>query len=442
MTSSHFISSTSLVILLTFHLISTISESAVPSSQTFTYVNEGDFGDYVVEYDANYRALPPFSSPFQLCFYNTTPNAFTLALRMGTVRSESLMRWVWEANRGNPVKENATLKFGTDGNLVLADADGRVVWQTNTANKGVVGFQVLPTGNMVLHDGKGKFIWQSFDSPTDTLLVGQTLRAGGPSKLVSRFSAEKNADGPYSLVLEPKGLAMYYKSPNSARPMVYWTSSEWFTIDKGSLTNLTLTSNPDTDEGFLYYLTFDYFTTNPTSGSNRNMAFSRYNNTLSYLRLEIDGNLRFYTYNPNVQGAAWEVVYTFLDRDSMEGECQLPSRCGKFGLCEDNQCVACPTPNGLSGWSKDCDVKKVTSCKASDFGYYKLQGVDHFMIKYTRGDGPTKQTDCESKCTKDCKCMGYFYHTDGSRCWIAYDLRTLTRVGNSTHLAYIKSPNK
>ncbi|KAL8205447.1 hypothetical protein R6Q57_008998 [Mikania cordata] len=442
MASSHFISSTSLVILLTFHLISTISESVVPPSQTFTYVNEGDFGDYVVEYDANYRALPPFSSPFQLCFYNTTPNAFTLALRMGTVRSESLMRWVWEANRGNPVKENATLKFGTDGNLVLADANGRVVWQTNTANKGVVGFQVLPTGNMVLHDGKGKFIWQSFDSPTDTLLVGQTLRAGGPSKLVSRLSAEKNADGPYSLVLEPKGLAMYYKSPNSARPMVYWTSSEWFTIDKGSLTNLTLTSNPDTDEGFLYYLTFDYFTTNPTTVSNRNMAFSRYNNTLSYLRLEINGNLRFYTYSPNVQGAAWELVYTFLDRDSMEGECQLPSRCGKFGLCEDNQCVACPTPNGLSGWSKDCDVKKVTSCKASDFGYYKLQGVDHFMIKYTRGDGPTKQTDCESKCTKDCKCMGYFYHTDGSRCWIAYDLKTLTRVGNSTHLAYIKSPNK
>ncbi|KAI7743701.1 hypothetical protein M8C21_014967, partial [Ambrosia artemisiifolia] len=302
----------------------------VPTSQTFTYVNEGDFGDYIVEYDANYRALTPFNNPFQLCFYNTTPNAFTLALRMGTVRSESLMRWVWEANRGNPVRENATLTFGTDGNLVLADADGRVVWQTNTANKGVVGFQVLPNGNMVLHDGKGNYLWQSFDSPTDTLLVGQTLRAGGPNKLVSRISEVSNVDGPYSLVMEPKG----------------------------------------------------------------------YNNTLSYLRLGIDGNLRFYTYNPNVQGVAWELVYTFLDRDSMEGECQLPGRCGNFGLCEDSQCVACPTPNGLSGWSKDCDVKKATSCKASDFGYYKLEGVDHFMIKYTRGD-QTKQSDCESKCTKN-----------------------------------------
>ncbi|KAI3753680.1 hypothetical protein L2E82_25741 [Cichorium intybus] len=441
MASPHSINTTSFLLLLSFQLFSTISEAVVPASDTFTYVNEGEFGDYIVEYDANYRALPPFANPFQLCFYNTTPNAFTLALRMGTVRSESLMRWVWEANRGNPVRENATLTFGTDGNLVLANADGRIAWQTNTANKGVVGFQVLPTGNMVLHDGKGNFIWQSFNSPSDTLLVGQSLRAGGASKLVSRASAENNIDGPYSLVMEPKQLALYYKSANSPRPMLYWSSIEWFTIDTGSLDNITVTSFPDTDEGFLYFSTFLYFTTNPSYNSNRNIAYSRYNNTLSYLRLGIDGNLRFYTYNPNVQGVAWELVETFLDRDSrLEGECQLPERCGKFGLCENSQCVACPTPNGLSGWSKDCDAKKVTSCKASDFGYYKLEGVDHFMIKYTRGDGGSKQSDCESKCTKDCKCMGYFYHTQGSRCWIAYDLKTLTRVGNSTHLAYIKTP--
>ncbi|KAI3769326.1 hypothetical protein L6452_00427 [Arctium lappa] len=427
---------------ISIQLLSTISLAVVPASDTFKYVNEGDFGDYTVEYDAYYQALPLSNSPFLLCFYNTTPTAFTLALRMGTIRSDPVLRWVWEANRGNPVRENATLTFSTDGNLVLADADGRIAWQTNTANKGVVGLQILPNGNMVLHDGKGNFIWQSFDSPTDTLLVGQSLRAGGPSRLVSRFSESNNVDGAYSLVMEPKGLVMYYTSPNSVRPMVYWTSSEWFTIDKGGLSNLTLKSEADSDEGFLYYLTFEYFVTNPSSNSNRNMAYSQYNNTYSYLRLGIDGNLRFLTFNPNVEENSWEVIYTFFDRRSMEGECQLPERCGKFGLCEDSQCVACPTPNGLIGWSKDCESKKVTSCKSGEFGYYKLEGVDHFTIKYTRGDGGMKQSDCESKCSKDCKCMGYFYHTDRSRCWIAYDLKTLTRVGNSTNLAYIKTPKK
>jgi len=50
------------------------------------------------------------------------------------------------------------LTFGAAGNLVLADADGIIAWQTSTANKGVVGFQLLPNGDMVLHDSKGNFI--------------------------------------------------------------------------------------------------------------------------------------------------------------------------------------------------------------------------------------------------------------------------------------------
>ncbi|KAB2615997.1 epidermis-specific secreted glycoprotein EP1-like [Pyrus ussuriensis x Pyrus communis] len=47
-----------------------------------------------------------------------------------------------------PVGENAILTFGTNGNLVLAHANGKVAWQTNTADKGVVGFKLLPNGNM------------------------------------------------------------------------------------------------------------------------------------------------------------------------------------------------------------------------------------------------------------------------------------------------------
>ena len=142
MSSSH----SFLIISICFQLLFIISQAIVPPSETFTSVNQGDFGEYIVEYDANYRSLNQFQNPFNLCFYNTTPNAYTLALRMGTIRSESVRRWVWEANRGKPVKENATLSLGTDGNLVLAEADGQVVWQTNTANKGVVGFELLPNG--------------------------------------------------------------------------------------------------------------------------------------------------------------------------------------------------------------------------------------------------------------------------------------------------------
>ncbi|XP_011013506.1 PREDICTED: epidermis-specific secreted glycoprotein EP1-like [Populus euphratica] len=239
-------------------------------------------------------------------FYNTTPNAFTLALRMGTVRSTSTMRWVWEANRGNPVGENATLTFGEDGNLVLADADGRIAWQTNTANKGVVHFQVQPNGNMVLQDVKGYFIWQSFDYPTDTLLVGQSLRAGGAARLVSRRSEKQNSNGAYSLVMEPKRLAIYYKSPSSPKPKLYYTSDR-FSVKNGRLQYVTFQSKPVTEEGFSYDLALEFST-----GGNAILATPKYNSTLSFLRLGVDGNVKVYTYNDKVDIGAWEVTFTLF----------------------------------------------------------------------------------------------------------------------------------
>ncbi|CAN6690920.1 unnamed protein product [Malus baccata var. baccata] len=357
-----------------FPLFAFIAQAQVPANQTFTYVNEGEFGPFITEYDASYRMLDPFAVPFQLAFYNTTPNAFTLALRMGLRRSESLFRWVWEANRGNPVGENATLTFGTNGNLVLAHANGKVAWQTNTANKGVVGFKLLPNGNMVLHNSKGKFIWQSFDYPTNTLLMGQSLRVGAVSKLVSRAVEKENKDGPYSLVMEPKGLALYYKS--------------------NTLQNRNSTSH------FLNGLLFRTHW------------------------LGIDGNVKFYTYNDKVDIGAWEVTFALFDRDNSirETECQLPERCRTFSLCEDSQCVTCPSFKGLLGWSKSCAPEKLTSCDAKSFHYYKVEGVDHFSSKYTSG-AAMKENDCAKKC------------------WIAYDLKTLTKVANSTHVGYIKAPN-
>ncbi|KAL7129453.1 hypothetical protein ABFS83_13G067000 [Erythranthe nasuta] len=415
------------------NILPSFTQGIVPPSQTFNFVNEGSFGDYIVEYDANYRVLSIANSPFQMCFYNTTPSAYTLALRMGTVRSESLMYWVWEANRGNPVGENATFSLGASGNLVLANAGGRIAWQSNTANKDVVGFKLLPNGNMVLYNSKGNFVWQSFNSPTDTLLMGQSLKLKGPNKLLGRLSETENKNGPYSLVLEPKRFAMYYKSKNSPnKPMLYFDSTDYLFSGKKTLDNLTFDVQPETDDAFAFELRLAY----PEGG--RILSRPKYNATLTFLRLGIDGDLTAHTFYDKVDYGAWQETFTLFPRVSGE-ECQLPTRCGGFGICEDSQCVGCPSPNGVLGWSKSCAPPKITSCKPSDVKYYKLEGVDHFLTKYTRGSGPVKEEDCSKKCTSDCKCVGFFFNRAESRCWVVYDLATLTKVANSTHLGYIKT---
>ncbi|WJX67658.1 hypothetical protein P8452_52106 [Trifolium repens] len=225
-----------------------IAHAIVPQNETFKFVNSGELGPFIVEYGADYRMISIFNAPFQVGFYNTTPNAYTLALRVGLQRSEQL-------------------------------------------------FRLLSNGNMVLIDAK------------------------------------------------------------------------------------------------------------------------------------------------DVRDGVWKVTYTLFDRDFDESECQLPERCGKFGLCEDNQCVGCPLENGIFGWSNKCSPKPLGVCKESEFHYYKIEGVEHYMSKYTIGDR-VSEANCGNKCTKDCKCVGYFYHKDNSRCWIAYDLQTLTKVANTTHVGYIKVPNK
>ncbi|KAI6687198.1 hypothetical protein NL676_024026 [Syzygium grande] len=438
----------SLSLLLTSLLLLSLSflaQAAVPPSAQFKFVNQGEFGPYIVEYGGDYRQIGIARSPFRLCFFNTTPNAFTVALRMATRRSESLYRWVWEANRGNPVRENATFALGADGNLVLADADGRVAWQSRTANKGVVGLQLLPNGNMVLYDSKGNFVWQSFDSPTDTLLVGQSLRIGGVSKLVSRASEQDDSDGPYSLVIEPKQLALYYTSKNSPKPLLYFTLVPFITPADNSLTQVTLDSEPETVEAYSYEINLKLALANKTILEHVTATVGRpkYNSTLTMLRLGIDGNLRAYTYYDEVDYRAWEITFTLFSRDGdWDTECQWPARCGNFGLCADSQCVACPSARGLLGWSESCAPPRVTSCRPGDFSYYKLAGVDHFLSKYTKGAGPMKEGDCGAKCNKECKCLGYFYNQETSRCWIAYELKTLTKVANSTHVGYIKVPKQ
>ncbi|VFR02742.1 unnamed protein product [Cuscuta campestris] len=421
-----------LCLLIILSASSFIAHSIVPPKSQFKYVNEGEFGFYSTEYGPDYRPLDIFTSPFQLMFYNTTPNAYTLALLLGTRRSESTRRWVWEANRGKPVRENATLALGPDGNLVLAEADGDVVWQTDTASKGVVGFRLLPDGNMVLHDSRGNFVWQIFDSPTDTLLVGQSLRVGGVSKLVSRASVTENVNGPYSFVMEPRGVALYYKSPNSPKPYRYYS---WEERRSEPLRNATLTRNLDAYDESASEVNLEL-----SYGGWAVSARPKLNATYSYLRLGIDGNLKMFSYNNKVDYKAFDEIYAHFARDGFPGsECDLPQRCGKFGVCEDSQCVACPLPSGLMGWSKKCEPVTLPACGSSKFYYYKLEGVDHSSSKYDESV-KMKEVDCGKKCSSDCKCSGYFYNKETSKCSIAYDLLTVAKVENSTHVGYIKAP--
>ncbi|KMZ72655.1 G-type lectin S-receptor-like serine/threonine-protein kinase [Zostera marina] len=332
------------------------------------------------------------------------------------------------------------LIFSEDGNLVLKEKNGKVVWSTGTANKGVVGIKLLPVGNIVLYDKKGAFIWQSFDYPTDTLMVGQSLTKNGPTKLVGRASPKDNSDGIYSFVLGSNGMNLFVSPVQSMvtvgalppPPLLY--SDDRFTVTQ-TPSNITFTNEPgfsfnDVPEFYELQLT-------PDTGGNFIVAQVKYNATLSILRLETSGNLIAYTYYDPVDTDAWERTFTyFSDEDGVLPGCALPSKCGDLGVCQDSMCVACPTEKGLVGWNATC-MPPAPCTVGSGVEYYKVVGVEQFIPKFNDGVQMSLKK-CAKKCSDECNCVGFFYWTESSRCWSAPVLGSLTSVSNSSHVAYIK----
>ncbi|MCL7029674.1 hypothetical protein MKW94_011960 [Papaver nudicaule] len=413
---------------------SVIVQAEVPLSKTLAYVNEGALHSGLVEDSATYRPLKIANYPFSLCFYNTTRNAYFLGIGMGNANTTSFMRWVWSANPTRPVTDKAKLVFSRNGNLALIDTKNRFVWQTRTANKGAVDIKLLPNGNLVLLNKQGGFVWQSFDYPTHTLMIGQSLRP-------KSSRGNKLVNGAYSMVIDAHEVGLFFKSPHSPKPLLYFSLVVPEAHDGGALENVTLNIAPVSDgPDTLNEIRLEY------ADRYRGLhvwAQPKYNSTLSILRLSSDGNLHVYTYYEKGRMDAWEETYTEFISSMYAGECLLPEKCGSLGICENSQCVACPTPKGVTGWSKNCKPSKLPACNAAaaNVSYYKIEGVNHFLHTNFEGLGPMKIGQCRKKCSEDCKCMAFFYRKDTFMCLLTNELNTLMKVHDSSsaeHIAYIK----
>ncbi|PRQ31034.1 hypothetical protein RchiOBHm_Chr5g0031051 [Rosa chinensis] len=61
-----------------------------------------------------------------------------------------------------------------------------------------------------------------------------------------------------------------------------------------------------------YFISLYYSLVNSSAGG-VNLSRPKYNTTLSFLRLDIDGNVRIYAYDDKVDWGAWELTFTLFD---------------------------------------------------------------------------------------------------------------------------------
>ncbi|KAL3364172.1 hypothetical protein AABB24_013099, partial [Solanum stoloniferum] len=324
---------------------------------------------------------------------------------------------VWSANRDHPVKANATLELGQDGNLVLADSDGTLVWSTNTTGKSVSGLNLTDTGNLILFDTNNHTIWQSFDHPTDCLLTGQSLVSG--QKLIASVSASNQSQGSLALTIRNGNWATYIDSD----PPQFYYSSPYPNTRYFSFNGRTLTVLPDNDT------------------------------SVQYMKLKPDGHFWVYQY-ANDWAAENDVLYPDLEN------CGYPMACGRYGICTNAGQCTCPAEGNFFKPSNDrkpdlgCTELTSISCDSQQHhSLLELKNTAYFAFNINHAlhsskywvDGK-KFEDCKRACLSNCSCKAvvFRYEQDGSRrgrCLLLNEVFSLVDKKDEIDTIFLKVQN-
>ncbi|KAF2305342.1 hypothetical protein GH714_004094 [Hevea brasiliensis] len=321
---------------------------------------------------------------------------------------------IWVANRNKPVGDNATLELLKDGDLVLKDADGTLIWSTGTSNTSVIGMKMMETGNLVLYNNRNKVVWESFDYPTDALLPGQKLKAGG--KLVAGVSKANWSEGSFYLSVTSQGLFAFYKADI---PQLYFNFSAPRTVESIEL---------------------NYYTSRSLSlswSSELNPVFTWPLDTanMSYMKFEPDGHLRIYDDNTY---ESVDLLADFLDK------CDYPTTCGNYGLCSNTGC-SCPQGFALDNVTdaqgkRGCSEINSTKCQnpqsQNPQSQYLLPYQDVYHFSYIDPDAAvlkgTNRENCKEACLKNCSCkvaLFQYLNLSFGNCFLPSPVLSLIRDG-------------
>jgi len=240
-------------------------------------------------------------------FYTMDGDSFVLVVALSVSGSQDPV--VWSANPDNPLSQVAVLSFTSEGDLLLQDG-GRFIWSTATKNMSVAGMSLDLSGNLVLFDRSNSSVWQSFDHPTNTLVMGQSLCRG--MNLTAKPSKTKWSSSRFCLSAEWNGLR------HSFSPAAYTQLFQ---------TIATTTSSQTTCYAFV----------NGSLGFPDKVFSLPSASSLQFMRLESDGHLRLYEMlGPNSPRMLLDVLSTVL------AFCDYPLACGDYGVCNSGKC-SCPS---------------------------------------------------------------------------------------------------
>ncbi|KAK3028945.1 hypothetical protein RJ639_037609 [Escallonia herrerae] len=331
--------------------------------------------------------VPPTIAPSKIrCNHRTKSELSTTVIKFGLV--------AWSANRNEPVAINATLRLTREGDLLLADSNGRLVWSTNTTGKGVSGLNLTDTGNLVLLDQNNAIVWQSFNHPTDTLLRGQVFVPG--QKLTASISPSNLNEGRFSLAYNNTHLVAYVKS---SPPQLYFNFSYMFPENQ-------------------YVQRFK-------NGSFGSFIFPPLPVAVEqFMRLDTNGHLAAYKWG----GSGWTMMADLM-AGTDGGHCGYPMVCGEYGVCSKGPRCGCPGPasNETNYFTQinyrepnfGCSLVSAISCNQSQLhSLIELKNVKYFALQFLPLTNETAELEnCKETCLSNCSCKAalFKYGQTGSK---------------------------
>ncbi|KAL5201197.1 hypothetical protein ABZP36_035551 [Zizania latifolia] len=366
---------------------------------------------------------------------------------------------VWVANREAPAivtnqsssssSSVPTLALTNDSNLVLSDADGRVLWTTNitttvaaatTTSRPVA--ELLNTGNLVIQ-WNGTTLWESFDHLTDTFIPNMKVRLNYRTRQGRRIVSWKDSGDP------SPGSFSYGIDPDTSLQLLMWNGSKPYwrtTVWKGYLTTAEYLTAP----GNIMYL-------NVVDTEEEIYMTFRVSDGASPMRYVITNSGKFQFLSWNRNSSEWTTVYSWPTN-----ECSKYGYCGPYGYCDFTaqpaatcKCLAGFEPTSGEEWnrgsfSRGCRRKEALPCGGGDSLALPLMKVpDKWVLK-------TNLTfdECAAECARNCSCEAYAHAKlssssamgDISRClvWVGELLDTQmmgqTPWGRAGETLYLRVP--
>ncbi|KAJ6296892.1 hypothetical protein OIU78_022588 [Salix suchowensis] len=262
--------------------------------------------------------------------------------------------------------------------------------------------QLQDSGNLVLLDRNNVSLWGSFDHPTDTIVIGQSLAVGTS---VDCYTADNDtSDGDYRLVVTAGDAVLQWNR------MSYWKLSAEPTGSQDSMVPVSFLALNDTG---LFLL-----------GSDRSTVVIKLTlgpANFRVAKLGFDGKFR---------------VRKFVDKNwvqefvSPDDECKIPLICNKMGLCTSGRCSCPPNfhgdPLSKSGCTPtDASLALPSGCidrkESNSSVFYVNLGSesDYFANEFM---APAKRDisllACQDLCTRNCSCLGIFYGNSSASCYL------------------------